>query len=144
MKIYDEWGKSTLCKPSQLTGKGRRGQPVCEARWVRKARKVCRVKKATKGRKVIRPIRTCFLKRNSTAFMTGNLNMNKQLIENMLNPSSGQDAVDNRFLESQLDDYLSWKGQISMDADLNTGSYRLINLKDADAESNPADALNKN
>lgn len=76
--------------------------------------------------------------------MTGNLNMNKQLIENMLNPSSGQDAVDNRFLESQLDDYLSWKGQISMDADLNTGSYRLINLKDADAESNPADALNKN
>ena len=56
--------------------------------------------------------------------------MNEQRVENMLDPVDEQDAVNKRYLESQLSDYLKRNGQSPMTFDLNMNNYEIINLKD--------------
>ena len=59
--------------------------------------------------------------------MTSNLNMNENHVKNMLDPSDEQDAVNKRFLEARLDDYLSRKVKNSMVAHLGMDGY-VVNI----------------
>lgn len=75
--------------------------------------------------------------------MMGPLNMNENRVENMLDPANEQDAVNKRYLESQLSDYVKTNGQNSMTFNLNMNNYKILNLKDADSSSSSLDAINK-
>lgn len=61
--------------------------------------------------------------------MTGDLDMNEQNIKNMLDPVDEQDSVNNRYLESQLTDYVDRNGNQPLRNDLNMLGYKIINLK---------------
>lgn len=75
--------------------------------------------------------------------MAGSLHMNENEITDMLEPSAEQEAVNKRFLEAWLDDYLSQKGGNEIVADLDMAGYKIIQLKNVDACSQPTDAINK-
>lgn len=51
--------------------------------------------------------------------------------------------VNERFLGVRLDDYLSWKGQNEMVADLDMHRYTIGNLKTLGSSSDPADSQQK-
>ena len=84
-----------------------------------------------------------FLKTDGTNFMTGELNMNEQKVKNMVYPTDEQDAVNKRYLESQLHDYARTDGQNRMTFDLNMNRYKIINLRDTTGLSFSSEAVNK-
>ena len=84
-----------------------------------------------------------YVKIDGSSFMNGDLNMNEQRVENMLDPVDEQDAVNKRYLESQLSDYLKRNGQSPMTFDLNMNNYEIINLKDITSSSGVQNAVNK-
>ena len=77
-----------------------------------------------------------YLKVDGSNMMTGDLNMNKQRVENMLDPVDEQDAVNKRYLESELSDYLKRNGQSPMTFDLNMNNHRIRNVKHYDPATN--------
>ena len=81
-----------------------------------------------------------YLKVDGSNMMTGDLNMNERRVENILDPFDEQDAVNKRYLESQLSDYLKRNGQSPMTFDLNMNTYKIVNLEEPD---NDGDATNK-
>ena len=75
--------------------------------------------------------------------MRANLNMNENQVKNVLNPSDEQDAVNKRYLESQLYDYVKRNGQNPMTFNLNMNNYKIINLKNFDSsDTSDSDVVN--
>ena len=84
-----------------------------------------------------------YVRIDSSNFMTGDLNMNEQKVKNMLDPVNEQDAVNKRYLESQLQDYLKTNGQNPMTFDLNMNNHKIINLRDTNGSRFDSEAVNK-
>ena len=61
------------------------------------------------------------------------LDMNENHIKNVLDPVDEQDAINKRFLEARLHDYLKTNGQNPMTFNLNMSNYKIINLKNFDS-----------
>ena len=61
------------------------------------------------------------------------LDMNENYVKNMLDPVDEQDAINKRFLEARLHDYLKTNGQNPMTFNLNMSNYKIMNLKNFDS-----------
>ena len=84
-----------------------------------------------------------YVKTDGSSFMSGDLNMNEQRVENMLDPVNEQDAVNRRYLESQLNDYLKRDSQSPMTFNLDMNNYKIVNLKNYNPNNNsPQDVPN--
>ena len=59
--------------------------------------------------------------------------MNENYVKNVLDPVDEQDAINKRFLEARLHDYLKTNGQNPMTFNLNMSNYKIINLKNFDS-----------
>ena len=79
-----------------------------------------------------------YVKTDGSSFMSGDLNMNEQRVENMLDPVNEQDAVNRRYLESQLNDYLKRDGQSPMTFNLDMNNYKIVNLKNYNPNNHSA------
>ena len=61
--------------------------------------------------------------------------MDEQKVKNMLDPVDEQDAVNKRYLESQLQNYIKHNGQTPLSFNLNMNNYKIINLKNFDSNN---------